>query len=181
MKLTPLILGALILGPTAGVIVGETINTTPIQYGVDVLGSIPRHKLVITNADRFEQQGALPDHYPLYTPQGRVEVAELSSHGLYSNSRFLPVYYASPFSREEETQAVAFPHLDTLEVMQEPASGKANQLAVEHTALDQSPAVGHGSQMEGWNHRPTTPLAAELEKPKGGPRIIDVAAVLGSY
>lgn len=88
MKPTSLFLGACALACVAGAVGGMTTNTVPIDragIGDANLGSRPQFAA-------FGQSPApvvlTPDRYALDTPTGRIEVAELANHGLYSQERF---------------------------------------------------------------------------------------------
>lgn len=79
MKLNSLFFGALMAAPTCGAVASMDINTVPRQRHDHVLASIPRHETT-----RYEleppQLSASPDHYPLITPRGRIEVQDLWMH-----------------------------------------------------------------------------------------------------
>ena len=89
MQATPLFLGACALASIAGVVGGTTINTRPIQRGGIGMEEINRPALAFDPSDGgLSEQVALPDHYAMNTPDGRVEIAELSTRGIYSQRRF---------------------------------------------------------------------------------------------
>jgi len=89
MQATPLFIGACVLASIGGIVSGATINTQPLQRGGIGLEEINRPALAFDPSDSgLSDQVALPDHYALNTPNGRVEVAELSTRGLYAQRRF---------------------------------------------------------------------------------------------
>jgi len=89
MQATPLFLGACALASIAGVVGGTTINTRPIQRGGIGMEEINRPALAFDPSDTgLSDQVALPDQYAMTTPDGRIEVAELSTRGIYSQRRY---------------------------------------------------------------------------------------------
>lgn len=85
MKIPPWILGVAALMPVGGALAGASMNTDPIGTGSDVVASLP-DRPAITIADAAPRtQERLPDHYPMMTPQGRVEVHELSIRGRHAD------------------------------------------------------------------------------------------------
>lgn len=88
MKATPLFLGACVFASIAGAVGGATTNTTPIQNAGIGMNMLPERAFAFDPSDDGRPEMALPDHYPMVTPSGRIEVAELSTRGLYSQQRF---------------------------------------------------------------------------------------------
>lgn len=89
MQATPLFLGACAFASIAGVVSGTAINTRPIQRAGIGMEEIARPAIAFDAADSgLSDQVALPDHYAMNTPTGRVGVAELSTRGLYSQHRY---------------------------------------------------------------------------------------------
>ncbi|MCT2559838.1 hypothetical protein N0B51_12710 [Tsuneonella sp. YG55] len=88
MKPTPWFLGACAFASIAGAVGGATTNTTPIQNAGIGMEMLPERPIAFDRADSGIPEVAPPDHYPMTTPYGRVEVAELSSRGLYAQQRF---------------------------------------------------------------------------------------------
>ena len=86
MKTTPLILGATAFATCLGVALGATVPTDPLTNGADPLADVPRHQP--TPVDFASVKRNLPNHYPLETPQGTIEVAQLSDYGLYRNKHY---------------------------------------------------------------------------------------------
>ena len=80
MKFTPHIMGAVAVVAIAGAVSGATIGDSPVlkKGHTDTLPTAP-----IVRASDGAMNGGVrpPDHYPLKTPQGTVEVAELALHG----------------------------------------------------------------------------------------------------
>jgi len=89
MQATPLFIGACVLASIGGIVSGATINTRPLQRAGVGMAEISRPALAFDPSDNgLSEQVALPDHYALNTPQGRVEVPELATRGLYAQRRF---------------------------------------------------------------------------------------------
>ncbi len=87
--LTPWFLGACALAAITGVVSGATVNTQPIQRaGIGMHAIAERAIAFDPSDDGLPDQATLPDHYALSTPEGRFEVAELSTRGLYAQRRF---------------------------------------------------------------------------------------------
>ncbi len=100
MQATPLFLGACALAAITGMVSGATVNTRPIQRaGIGMYAIDDRAIAFDPSDDGLPDQATLPDHYALSTPEGRFEVAELSTRGLYAQRRFgwrEPSYDALP-------------------------------------------------------------------------------------
>lgn len=89
MQATPLFIGACVLASIGGIVSGATINTRPLQHAGIGMDDINRPALAFDPSDDgLGEQVALPDHYAMNTPHGRVEVGELSTRGLYAQRRF---------------------------------------------------------------------------------------------
>lgn len=75
------IAAAAVLIATAGALSGAAIGESPIVSRED------HHELptapIVRSEFRPELQRSQPNHHPIETPEGRFEVAELSSRGLY--------------------------------------------------------------------------------------------------
>ena len=82
MKVTPWILGAAALVPFAGAYAGANIGSEPLTNNRDINEILPSRPTVAEAAPR--QVERLPSHYDMETPEGTVEVAELSFRGRYS-------------------------------------------------------------------------------------------------
>ena len=154
MKATPLFLGACALASVAGAVGGATTNTDPIQLGGIGSELLPERHFAFDPSDNEAPQPALPDHYAMTTPDGRVEVAELSTRGLYAQQRF--------GWREASYELPPEP------VFEEAESEWSDQpLAFEQPALSSEPVD-------------VPPPALDAPVPESGPRVIDVAAALAS-
>ena len=88
MKPAPLFMFACGVAVIAGAAGGAAINTTPIQRAGIGAPDFMRADLAYGDGSELTAEPALPDHYDMITPSGRVEVAELTAHGLYSQQRF---------------------------------------------------------------------------------------------
>lgn len=175
MKLTLLSLGAGSISLVLGAVAGESINTVPKTSGMDVLEAIPRHDLVFSPA--APDQGISPDHYPLVTPRGRVEVEDLWLHGLYRNRRPADVLY--DFELE--------PGPSELELAEEAQTGDLDEDVQRAVLSEEDRSLEAGAEPE-----PVTPVVRAISahvaanEPtrsagvhrQGGLKIIDVAAAL---
>ena len=84
MKFTPQILGAVAVVAMAGAVAGATIGESPVlsKAHSDTMPTAP----IVSSANRAMQSNQrLPDHYPLKTANGTVEVADLALRGRLRN------------------------------------------------------------------------------------------------
>jgi hypothetical protein len=88
MQAKPIFLGACALVSAAGAISGAAINASPIQRGGIGMNEITRATIDFASDDSLSDQVALPDHYAIKTPEGRFDVPELSTRGIYAQRRF---------------------------------------------------------------------------------------------
>lgn len=111
MSLPRPFLGAMALSPILGILAPLTVDTIPKQNAAEFLESIPRHDIVdYQSADGSNAD--LPDHYPLVTRHGRIEVDDLIMHGLYSNRRFAAAYYEMDYEGSTDSGGLTSPDLD---------------------------------------------------------------------
>ena len=152
MKATPLFLGACVIASIAGAVGGATTNTTPILNGGIGSDLLPERSIAFDPSDSGLPNVATPDHYAMVTPAGRIEVAELSTRGLYAQRRF-------GWDEPEYVSEAAPEYFDEpVEEIQQPAPAiTAQPVADQVQPLDL-----------------TEPAEAS------GPRIIDVAAELAA-
>lgn len=177
MRFATVIAGASALGPILGLAAVESINTVPKQSGADVLAllnAIPRHEDPQFGLAQKPGQNTLPDHYPLVTPRGTVQVAELWLHGVYRNRR--------P-ARFEYDVAPELYEFDALEMDLSGAppvdSAKEALLPGEEKDMARDPAFGRsGMRAVDTAAAPNSLLSDRLPTPRTGPKIVDVAAVL---
>ncbi|MGE5952551.1 MAG: hypothetical protein ACM308_02855 [Qipengyuania vulgaris] len=80
MKFTPHILGAVAVVAIAGAVSGATIGESPVLKR-GLTETMPTAPIVSASSAAMRRAERLPDHYPLKTPNGTIEVAELSLHG----------------------------------------------------------------------------------------------------
>ena len=88
MQVTPLFLGACALASIAGAVGGATIDTRPIQKAGIGSEMLPVAHFAADASDSGLPQAAPPDQYAMNTPDGRIEIPELATRGLYSQQRF---------------------------------------------------------------------------------------------
>ena len=152
MKATPLFLGACVIASIAGAVGGATTNTTPILSGGIGSDMLPVRTAAFDPGDSGLPAVATPDHHAMVTPAGRIEVAELSTHGLYAQRRF--GWNDAAYAAEAEPAY---------------AAETAEEVEVMAPAIREQPAA---SQIQ--------PLDLTDPAETGGPRIIDVAAELAA-
>ena len=172
-----LLTGAAALGPMLGIAVSGSINTVPKQPGGDMralLDSIPQHEDPPFN---LEQSASLPDHYPLVTPQGTIQVADLWLHGFYRDRR--PARFGYDFGPELyefDAPAVELLPVGDTGVAREGALSGEEKGTTADLSLDQ-PVAPHeapaAAPMPG-----SLPGSRQVQSLQAGPKIIDVAAVL---
>ncbi len=80
MKFTPQILGAVAVVAIAGALAGGAIGESPVLLRGQT-DSLPEAPIMSAADDAMRSDRRPPDHYPLETPNGTVEVAELALHG----------------------------------------------------------------------------------------------------
>lgn len=175
MKLTLLSLGAGSVSLVLGAVAGESINTVPKTSSTDVLEAIPRHDLAFFPA--APDEGVSPDHYPLVTPRGRVEVEDLWLHGLYRNRRPAEVIY--DFELEPESPE--------LELAADDQTGDLDEDMQRAILSEESQSPEAGAELERITpgvrdisahvaaYEPTRSAGVRRQ---GGLKIIDVAAAL---
>lgn len=84
MKLTPQIVGAVALVGMAGALAGAAIGESPV-LARSQSDTLPTSTIVTTANASLHTTKNLPDHYPLQTPAGTVEVADLALRGRLRN------------------------------------------------------------------------------------------------
>ncbi|MXO49329.1 hypothetical protein GRI69_13805 [Erythrobacter vulgaris] len=80
MKFAPQILSAVAVVAIAGAVSGATIGDSPVLkegHG----DTLPEAPIINASNDALRHTTRPPDHYPLKTPEGTIEVAELALHG----------------------------------------------------------------------------------------------------
>lgn len=79
MKFAPQILSAVAVVASAGAVCGATIGDSPVlQEGH--ADTLPEAPIISASNDALHDTTRPPDHYPLKTPEGTIEVAELTLH-----------------------------------------------------------------------------------------------------
>ena len=80
MKFTPHMVGAVAVVAIAGAVSGAAIGDSPVlERGLTE--TLPETPMMHASTNSMRDAKRPPDHYPLQTPNGTVEVAELSLHG----------------------------------------------------------------------------------------------------
>ncbi|MFK4005219.1 hypothetical protein [Qipengyuania sp. NPDC077563] len=80
MRFTPQMLGAVAVIAMAGAVSGATIGESPILTRTHA-DSVPQSAVVSTSNAALARKDSPPNHYPLETENGTIEVAELALHG----------------------------------------------------------------------------------------------------
>ncbi len=80
MKITPQVLGAVAVVAIAGAVSGATIADTPMLTRSHS-DTLPEAQIVSVGNQALRSAERPPNHYPLVTPDGTIEVAELALHG----------------------------------------------------------------------------------------------------
>ncbi len=155
MKAKPFFIGACVLASVAGAVGGATTNTIPLQNGGIGLDMLPERHVAFDASESSVPEVALPDHYAMTTPQGRVEVAELATRGLYAQQRF--GWREADYERSAEP---AFSPPPGEDARNEPTGTKPPRIEAAPRPV------------------PVAPL--ELARPADQVRIVDVAAALAS-
>lgn len=92
-----ILMGAIVIS-ASGASAGAAIGSTAMQsrHGFDY--EMPQQPHPAERAQVETTPVILPDHYPITTPRGRFEVAELRERGLYASRRFRTPYEEPPVS-----------------------------------------------------------------------------------
>lgn len=146
-----------------GAVTGASIDTTPLERRGDAGDLISRPEASAAEFEANAEPQALPDHYPLITPQGRFEVEELRLRGLYRNRRFaMSSWWVDDFEPAYEVAAADYRYLPYDTPEPEPATSVRTPPSEEPPVLAVDAA----------------PLAAgELPQVSVKPRTVEVAAI----
>ncbi len=99
MNKSPILWGAGLACALGGALAGNAVGSTPVTDRSTIAMFYQAHKAAF--ADRDERR-ALPNHYPLVTRNGVVEVAQLSDRGLFSQSRYRPTHAAVAYASADD-------------------------------------------------------------------------------
>lgn len=165
MQVSPGVLGVSAAVLVVGVAAGAAFGSVPPMQQRGVHEFLPEARTVAID---YPERDDLPDHYPLITRNGRVEVHELGERGLYSQARYsyrqLDAYYPVEIDDHGHDTAIAAAAEPALARVPEPGSDDAMRL---------EPA----SDKRGAPLAPVGRAVAEVT-----PRMIDVQAELaGRY
>ena len=120
-------MAAIVVG-TTGAVAGSAIGATAMTYDGNYAYQMPEQGTLLLMANRNGGAIPLPDHYAMDTPEGRIEVAELRSRGLYSSPR-----YAKQDYKKADTAAWVPAEIEeeaTLSLASSPAEPADEQLSV---------------------------------------------------
>lgn len=156
----------------AGAVSGAAIDKTPLQRGADAWDQLPRYEIGESDFAALEARRDTPDHYPIVTPQGRFEVAELRDRGLYRNRRFGMQWTSDWPEYPEPAYEVAAADYEYLPPEPAPRRPVLAPASASETASERAPAILAAN---------AEPLAGEAAPAiEVRPRTIDVAATLAS-
>ncbi len=107
MSKFPILLGVGLACALGGAIAGNAVGSIPVTDRSTVEMFYQAHKTATVG--QYGQR-LLPDHYPLVTRDGVVEVARLSDRGLFRQARYRPSNLAAGYaaSADEGDPGVAF-------------------------------------------------------------------------
>ena len=83
MQVKPWLVGACTVAAISGAVSGASLGSTPIQNRTDPLDEIIARQAAAPAQARVTALAGGPDHYALETPEGRIEVRDLESRGLF--------------------------------------------------------------------------------------------------
>lgn len=176
MNIPPKILGAAalvpVLGFACGALAATAIDTTPIVGGKeDYLADIPVQHQQTVSVEQAKAMKAKANHYPLETPYGTIEVAELAYHGRMRNRAperaLYEARYGEGFAYEQAAEQSAPPVPEPIPQMVWPVDPDAVTAIVPH----EGPPLSGEEDMA---------IAEEPAPARGGPRVINVQAALAA-
>jgi hypothetical protein len=161
MDLSPRLLGVSAAVLVAGIAAGAALGTVPPMQQRGTAEWLPEARPV---AFAHRRQADLPDHYPLVTRAGTIEVHELGERGLYRQARYAWRQLDAYYPEEEDwaghdSDAVAEP-----------------QPAVVYAAATDTGAPSWRQPEPEAATAPLEPVGAAVAEVT--PRIVDVAAEL---
>jgi hypothetical protein len=164
-----------------GAMTGASIATEPLERGIDAWDHLPQPDIDGEEADRLSEAKALPDHYPLVTPQGRFEVAELRDRGLYRNRRFAIDDYWIDSPEPAYELAADYEYIPADSYEPAPVRTAAEARAAARASLEASPQEAGPPVLAVAEAEPLAPPS--VSRPPslaGAPRVIDVSAELAA-
>ena len=192
MKYAPHAIGALAVVAIAGAVSGATVGDSPIlKRGYhETVPEVP----IVRSANSYQRATRRPpDHYPLKTPKGTIEVAELALHGRLrdrggdmwwdgrgNDARPLDARYdfyetASPERIEHERRLLAF-HAEG----SEPAASTQDQEPAKPARISRAEAPLALAEPAELDTATPTHRKTPAQGSRGGARIVDVGAILDS-
>jgi hypothetical protein len=168
-----------------GALTGASIGTDPLERGANAWDHVPQPDFDGDSAALQDEPDGLPDHYPLVTPSGRIEVAELRNHGLYRNRRFaIDPYWDGYPEPDYELMAADYLYVPDEEpapaARPAPSPAPATRLAAASQPQPQPKPTENEPVVRAASAKPIAPPPlAELPALAGGAKTIEVAAELG--
>lgn len=175
----------MVAGLVLGAFVGKSIDTTPRFLGDDLLTPLAGQEVDSPEKTYYAFDDELPNHYPMVTPSGRIEVVELSVYmrnrrnwalmGQYDD--FVPLPY-DPWPEDEPETTEAFTELTSDYASVPDSTGiVAAPSASGRLALDQAVAIEAGIGSIGTEVRPSKHHTVRINHlPTGEPKLVDIAA-----
>lgn len=100
MTLSPMAWGIGLAVALGGAIAGNAVGSTPVADRSTVAMFYQSHQTALADSPT---RRALPNHYPLGTGSGVVEVAQLSEHGLFSQSRYRTTHASVAYAHADDS------------------------------------------------------------------------------
>ncbi len=191
MKFTPHILGAVAVVAIAGAVSGATIGESPVLKR-GLTETMPEAPIVRASNAAMRDGKRPPDHYPLKTPNGTIEVAELSLHGrmrdrggdlwwegrdderAYMDAGYNFYDTASPERIEHERRLLAFHGEESIRVQAAPAASQQARVEARLTRAEAPMALAEPAEVT-----PAEPeIQSATEASIGNSRTVDVSAAL---
>lgn len=191
MKFAPQILGAVAVVAIAGAVSGATIGDSPVLKR-GLTESMPEAPIVSASNAAMRDSKRPPDHYPLKTQDGTIEVAELSLHGrmrdrggdmwwegrgddrAYMSAGYNFYETASPERIEHERRLLAFHSNETAQPHQQAAPTSGQAQGAHMTRAEAPMALAEPAEVVAPG--PATQRAADASI--GNSRTVDVTAAL---
>lgn len=180
MRSTHLIAGAC-AAALIGAVTGASMPTDPLDRGIDAWDRLPQPDFAEDGGEDgpagLSEPEALPDHYPLVTPRGRFEVAELRDRGLYRNRRF----GSDPYWIDDPEPAYEIADVDYRYLPDEGfdyAPAPPERAARSAHSPASQPTEGKPLALAAADQGALVPALVKPRALAGGARVIDVAAEL---
>lgn len=193
MKLSPWIAGAAALVPVAGAVIGSHMSTDIVGQRADVTQTLPLRTSVAHASATPRTQPRLPNHYAMATPEGVIEVHELTMRGRYQSRYRASKSYGHSYEGEIDFLELQWDSValdaraqralksETAPLAQTPhhSIGAAQPETVDYTALEQA-RTGEDIQATTLQIADGVIEIQPAEPAIGNARVIDVAGELAA-